>query len=82
MQTLITGVVTSILLTGNAFSGTWVVGTNGKADFNNIQGAINAASNGDEVLVMPGHYNEQINFNGKAITVVSNNGPPPPRHRH
>ena len=30
MQTLITGVVTSILLTGNAFSGTWVVGTNGK----------------------------------------------------
>jgi hypothetical protein len=75
MKTLITGVVTSMLLTGNAFSGTWIVSTKGKADFNNIQGAINAASNGDEVLVMPGYYNEQINFQGKGITILSNNGP-------
>ena len=67
--------MTSVLLAGNGFAGTWVVSPNGKADFNNIQGAINAASTGDEVLVMPGYYNEQINFNGKAITVLSNNGP-------
>lgn len=39
-----------------------------------IQAAINAASNGDTVLVAPGTYNENINFNGKAITVTSSAG--------
>src|SRR3989338_3488524 len=37
--------------------------------FTTIQGAINAAINGDTVLVSPGTYNETINFYGKAITV-------------
>jgi uncharacterized membrane protein len=40
-----------------------------------IQAAINAASNGDTVLVSPGTYVENINVNGKAITVTSSNGP-------
>jgi len=40
-----------------------------------IQGAINAASNGDTVLVAPGTYRENINFVGKAITVTSSGGP-------
>src|SRR5215471_4866234 len=40
-----------------------------------IQAAINAASNGDTVLVSPGTYTENINFLGKAITVESSNGP-------
>lgn len=39
-----------------------------------IQGAINAAINGDTVLVAPGVYVENINFNGKAITVLSEGG--------
>src|SRR5215471_2526966 len=39
-----------------------------------IQGAINAANNGDTVLVAPGTYTENINFNGKAITVTSSVG--------
>src|SRR5437016_11786219 len=40
-----------------------------------IQAAINAASNGDTVLVAPGTYRENINFMGKAITVTSSSGP-------
>jgi len=40
-----------------------------------IQDGINAASNGDIVQVSPGTYTENINLNGKAITVVSVAGP-------
>ncbi len=40
-----------------------------------IQAGINAANNGDTVLVAPGRYNETIDFKGKAITVESSEGP-------
>src|SRR5258707_7759680 len=40
-----------------------------------IQAAINAANNGDTVLVAPGTYVENINFSGKAIAVTSSGGP-------
>ncbi|MGA1841276.1 MAG: PKD domain-containing protein [bacterium] len=36
-----------------------------------IQTAINKAVNGDEIIVKQGIYREQINFNGKAITIRS-----------
>src|SRR5205823_14473088 len=39
-----------------------------------IQAAINAAVNGDTVLVSPGTYKENIDFAGKAITVKSARG--------
>lgn len=41
------------------------------AEYPTIQSAIVAASNGDEVVVAPGIYNEAIDFLGKEIAVVS-----------
>jgi hypothetical protein len=43
-------------------------------DESTIQAGINAAKNGDTVLVAPGTYTENIDFMGKAITVMSSGG--------
>jgi hypothetical protein len=44
-------------------------------DHATIQEGIDAAVNGDTVLVAPGSYVENIDFKGKAITVTSEQGP-------
>jgi serine protease len=43
-------------------------------DHSTIQSAINAAAAGDTILVAAGTYNETIDFQAKAITVVSESG--------
>ncbi|MFC1751188.1 beta strand repeat-containing protein, partial [Pseudomonadota bacterium] len=42
--------------------------------YTTIQAAINASSNGDSIMVKDGTYSENINFNTKVITVISENG--------
>ena len=52
MKTLITCLVVCAL-SGTTFADTWTVDDDGKADFVNIQAAVDAASIGDEIVVMP-----------------------------
>ena len=53
---------------------TTAVTINVPADLPTIQSGINAAKNGDIVVVAPGTYLENINFLGKAIVVRSSGG--------
>ncbi|HUW20790.1 MAG TPA: hypothetical protein VMW16_15940 [Sedimentisphaerales bacterium] len=68
-------VLLSSAIAGAAAGRTITVDDDGPADYNNIQAAINAAGNGDTVVVLPGVYtgpgNRDIDFLGKAITVQS-----------
>ena len=50
------------VLSSATFATTWTVDDDGAADFDNIQAAIDAASNGDEIIVMPGTYIGSVVF--------------------
>jgi predicted outer membrane repeat protein len=66
------------LLTSTALADTWTVDDDGKADFDNIQAAVDASSDGDEIIVMPGTYtstaDEVVNMIGKAVWLHSSEG--------
>jgi len=48
-----------------------IVDQEGGGDYESIQAGIDASQNGDTILVYPGIYYENINFNGKNIVVCS-----------
>ena len=62
-----------LLVTEASLATTWTVDDDGKADFSDIQSAINAASDGDEIIIMPGTYtgagDQVVDTLGKAITL-------------
>jgi len=69
----------TVSLAAPVFAATWFIASDGSGDQPTIQDGINAASNGDTVLVGPGTFtgvgNYDIDFSGKAIAVVSQFGP-------
>ena len=72
-------ILISIFITSVAFADTWTVDDDGKADFDNIQAAVDAASDGDEIIVMPGTYTstaeEVVRIVDKSISLQSKDGP-------
>ncbi|MBW8040594.1 MAG: hypothetical protein FVQ85_11395 [Planctomycetes bacterium] len=79
---IITPLIVAFILamTAPTFAGKIIyVDDDGQADFNNIQAAIDDTNDGDAVIVADGTYtglgNYNIRFKGKAISVMSANGP-------
>jgi serine protease len=64
-------VAAAITISGQAEGETYVV----PGDYPTIQAAILAALEGDEVLVLPGIYNEAVFLNGHNIILRSTGGP-------
>ncbi len=71
MLTLRVAVVVSILIAGPAVADI----INVPGDYPDIQAAIDAAVDGDEIRVSPGSYAETIDLLGKALRVHSTDGP-------
>jgi predicted outer membrane repeat protein len=69
----------SMCVTSVTLADTWTVDDDGKADFDNIQAAVDTSSDGDEIIVMPGTYTSKlprvVHMKGKAIWLHSDAGP-------
>ena len=67
---MIFAVVVTMCLSALAFLPTASAATiNVPGDYSTIQAAINAASDGDEIIIAAGTYIETINLNGKELTI-------------
>ena len=60
-----------ILSSVSYFANTLRVAVDGTQSYTTIQTAVNASANGDTVLVYPGRYIENVDYNGKNITIAS-----------
>lgn len=65
------GFILSLLLCGSAVAATIYV----PDDYSTIQGAIEEADFGDTIIVRPGTYVENVDFSGKSVTLISEQGP-------
>ena len=67
------GAVMCLMLLGpsHAYAAVYHVYPDGSGDFPTIQDAIDAAADGDEIVVHPGMYSEAIDLLGKAIALRS-----------
>jgi hypothetical protein len=68
---LITFIFIFLGLSKDLNSTIWIIDQSGGGDFTTIQEGIIASSHGDTVLAYPGRYYENVNFNGKNITLAS-----------
>lgn len=68
---LLTSVFITILNISTLSADTIIVDTTGAGDYITIQDGINAATEGDTILVHPATYEENIDFLGKNIIVAS-----------
>ncbi len=64
-------IIVCLLVAVPCSADTYIVDQNGFKDFTTIQEAINFSWHGDTVIVNPGTYNENVYFNGRAITLTS-----------
>lgn len=66
-------VLGSIVLAETVAARTWIVDGAGGAgsDFRTIQAAVNAASDGDAILIRGGSYQEQVLIDGKGLRLVA-----------
>ncbi|RLC50592.1 MAG: hypothetical protein DRI23_06760 [Candidatus Cloacimonadota bacterium] len=64
-------IFTFICFSSFLFPTIWHINLDGTGNFTTIQEGINASTDYDTVLVYPGTYYENINYNGKNITVAS-----------
>lgn len=55
---------------------TWIVLPDGTGDAPTIQAAVDSAAAGDEVVLGNGFYSEEVDYEGKAITIRSMSGNP------
>lgn len=69
MRKLALLLLTYLLLSTTSIAKTITVDDDGPAIHSSIQNAIAAASDGDTIIVRGGSYSENINFNGKKITI-------------
>ena len=69
-----------LFLSTSALADTWTVDDDGTADFDTIQAAVNAAADGDVILIAPGTYTSNSNagvvsISSKSLTLESSGEP-------
>ncbi|MDD3103675.1 MAG: DUF1565 domain-containing protein [Candidatus Cloacimonetes bacterium] len=68
---LISQILLSLIGLSWGFATTHSVALDGSQPYSQIQEAVNASAHGDTVLVYPGRYLENVDFDGKNITIAS-----------